>query len=52
MNLYEELMSYQTSGIYPMHMPGHKRNPDFQMVNPYDIDVTEEEQMTCIIRQG
>lgn len=43
MNLYEELISYQGSGIYPMHMPGHKRNPDFQMVNPYDIDVTEVE---------
>ena len=43
MNLYEELISYQESGIYPMHMPGHKRNPDFQMVNPYGIDVTEVE---------
>ena len=43
MNLYKELISYQESGIYPMHMPGHKRNPVFRMVNPYSIDVTEVE---------
>lgn len=43
MNLYEKLQSYQETGIYPMHMPGHKRNPAFQMMNPYDIDMTEVE---------
>lgn len=43
MNLYENLRSYSTSGIYPMHMPGHKRNPALQMENPYGWDVTEVE---------
>ncbi len=45
MNLYEILQSYGGSGIYPMHMPGHKRNPVFQMENPYCLDVTEIEGM-------
>ena len=45
MNLYEILQSYGSSGIYPMHMPGHKRNPVFQMENPYCLDVTEIEGM-------
>lgn len=45
MNLYEILQSYRSSGIYPMHMPGHKRNPVFQMENPYGLDVTEIEGM-------
>ena len=26
--LYEKLSEYHTLDIYPMHMPGHKRNPD------------------------
>lgn len=41
MNLYKSLRSYCTSDIYPMHMPGHKRNPVFQMEDPYRLDVTE-----------
>lgn len=41
MRLYEELTTYTESGMYPMHMPGHKRNSRFQMKNPYEIDVTE-----------
>lgn len=41
MNLYENLCRYGASDIYPMHMPGHKRNPSLEMVNPYGIDVTE-----------
>ncbi len=43
MNLYETLVKYSRSGIYPMHMPGHKRNPAFFMENPYELDVTEVE---------
>lgn len=43
MNLYDHLVQYTKSGIYPMHMPGHKRNPTFVMDNPYTIDVTEVE---------
>lgn len=41
--LYEYLAAYCEGGPYPMHMPGHKRNPAFEMVNPYTIDVTEVE---------
>ncbi len=43
MNLYETLQQYRDSGRYPMHMPGHKRNPMFYMENPYSLDVTEVE---------
>jgi len=42
-NLYRHLLEYNQSGIYPMHMPGHKRNSEFFMENPYIIDVTEVE---------
>lgn len=42
MGIYESLIENAESGIYPMHMPGHKRNGKFlQMVNPYTIDITE-----------
>ena len=40
--LYDKLKSYKDSGIYPFHMPGHKR---VDIVNdgliPYGIDITE-----------
>ncbi|MGN0501911.1 MAG: aminotransferase class I/II-fold pyridoxal phosphate-dependent enzyme [Ruminococcus sp.] len=40
--LYDKLKSYNESGIYPFHMPGHKRN---DVANdgllPYSIDLTE-----------
>ena len=40
--LYDKLKSYKDSGIYPFHMPGHKRN---DILNdgllPYGIDITE-----------
>lgn len=40
--LYDKLKSYKDSGIYPFHMPGHKRN---DIANdgllPYNIDLTE-----------
>ncbi len=41
--MYEKLLAYANEDIYPMHMPGHKRNPEFQMANPYSFDVTEVE---------
>ena len=42
--LYNKLIQYSKSGIYPFCMPGHKRNfkvPGIE--NPYDIDITEVE---------
>lgn len=39
--LYETLAEYCQTDILPMHMPGHKRSPRFEMPNPYAIDVTE-----------
>ena len=40
--LFDKLANYGNSGIYPFHMPGHKRNPlavegDF----PVEMDITE-----------
>ena len=44
MNLYDELKKYSENDIYPMHMPGHKRNEAIMhMKNPYSIDITEIE---------
>lgn len=40
--LYDKLKKYSDSGIYPFHMPGHKRvniNPESTI--PYNIDLTE-----------
>lgn len=37
--LYEKLKAYSDSGIYPFHMPGHKRIPTDDL--PYEIDITE-----------
>ena len=40
--LYDELKEYSAGWVYPMHMPGHKRNPEFMPSGlPYDIDITE-----------
>lgn len=40
--LYDKLIKYREEDIYPMHMPGHKRNLKLMdMVNPYAIDITE-----------
>ena len=40
--LYDKLMVYTESGMYPMHMPGHKRNADYMPPGlPFDIDITE-----------
>lgn len=42
--LFDRLAQYQKEDIYPMHMPGHKRNTDmFSMPNPYSMDITEIE---------
>ncbi len=38
--LYDKLKKYWQSGIYPFHMPGHKRNIHDEYI-PYDIDLTE-----------
>ena len=40
--LYNKIIDYTKSGVYPMHMPGHKRNPEFAAPElPYGIDITE-----------
>ena len=40
--LYDKLKEYQAGGTYPMHMPGHKRNPAYMPPGlPFDIDITE-----------
>ncbi len=40
--LYEKLEKYAESGVYPFHMPGHKRQDDGSLL-PYKIDLTEIE---------
>ena len=40
--LYKKLKDFAGKDIYPMHMPGHKRNKLFMPQGlPYDIDITE-----------
>ena len=40
--LYNKLKNYSAGGVYPMHMPGHKRNKEYMPDGlPYDIDITE-----------
>ena len=39
--LYDHLKEYTSGTFYPMHMPGHKRNPGFLPEFPTDIDITE-----------
>ncbi len=42
--LYKSLESYSSSGIYPFHMPGHKRRVEsLPRWNPWQIDLTEVE---------
>lgn len=42
--LYDKLIDYTGKDYYPMHMPGHKRNPELRLpVDPYRIDITEIE---------
>ena len=37
--LFEKLKDYADSGVYPFHMPGHKRIAESDL--PYEIDITE-----------
>ncbi len=40
--LYDKLVGHNDNNVYPMHMPGHKRNTMLMnMINPYAIDITE-----------
>lgn len=40
--LYDKLKKYYDSGIYPFHMPGHKRNSVNGLNEiPYSLDITE-----------
>jgi len=40
--LYDKLADYAAQGVYPMHMPGHKRNTALLPPGlPYGIDITE-----------
>ncbi|MFT4143918.1 MAG: aminotransferase class I/II-fold pyridoxal phosphate-dependent enzyme [Mobilitalea sp.] len=39
--LYNKLSAYSKEDFYPFHMPGHKRNKNITMSNPYEIDITE-----------
>lgn len=40
--LYDKLKDYSKSGIYPFHMPGHKRaDITNEGILPYGIDITE-----------
>lgn len=40
--LYDKLKKYSKSGVYPFHMPGHKRNTALSDgTMPYEIDLTE-----------
>lgn len=42
--LYKKLQEYSISGIYPFHMPGHKRNKEYMPNwNLWQIDMTEVE---------
>lgn len=40
-SLYSQLKKYVDSGIYPMHMPGHKRRLRAADNLPYGLDLTE-----------
>lgn len=37
-----KLLEYAKCGMYPFHMPGHKRKP-ITFANPYTVDITEIE---------
>ncbi|MDR3311382.1 MAG: DegT/DnrJ/EryC1/StrS family aminotransferase [Oscillospiraceae bacterium] len=41
MSILDELRRNAESGAYPLHMPGHKRNPAFADGLPFALDVTE-----------
>ena len=39
--MYRHLQEYLSKGVYPFHMPGHKRNPVFFPVELTGMDLTE-----------
>ena len=39
-SLLEKLLAYEKEDIYPFHMPGHKRNKEYQGL-PFEMDITE-----------
>ena len=39
--MYKQIRDYLARDIYPFHMPGHKRNPQFMPPNLYELDLTE-----------
>ena len=39
--LYPKLTDYGKSDYYPFHMPGHKRNSQYEISNPVRMDITE-----------
>ena len=41
LDLYQRLKQYSESGVYPFHMPGHKRRVEDGGSIPYEIDITE-----------
>lgn len=42
MNLLSKLEAYARGGVYPFHMPGHKRRPDLAaLADPFALDITE-----------
>lgn len=46
MRLWQQLEKLKTDGYYPYHMPGHKRNGEFEfefVKDAYDVDITEIE---------
>lgn len=50
--LYDKLKNYSKSGIYPFHMPGHKRmDITEEGIIPYNIDITEIHDLTISIHQ-
>lgn len=52
-NLYNNLETYKNSGVYPYHMPGHKRNMHaMPMAEAYAIDLTEIEGSDNLYHAG
>ena len=39
-DLDQKLTEYGKSKVYPLHMPGHKRQPLYDM-DPFSMDITE-----------
>jgi lysine decarboxylase len=46
--VYEYIRSYIKKGIYPFHMPGHKRNPLFLPPDLLSLDLTEIPDMDVL----